>query len=150
MKSAIAGVAFAALNVVPLSAQAQFDKPEDAVDYRQSAFSVMSVHMGRIGAVVKGKRPYDKVAVEADAAIVEMIARLPWSAFPAGSDLLDSRAKPEIWEEQDKFQAGADKLQQETAKLSSAAKSGDLNAIKAAFGAVAKSCKSCHDSFRSR
>lgn len=150
MKPALASIALTMLIALPLSAQAQFTKVEDAVKYRQSAFSVMSTHMGRIGAVVKGNKPYDKAAVEADAAVIEMMAKLPWSAFPAGSNLPNSKAKAEIWSDQDKFHAGADKLQQETAKLSTAAKSGDLNAIKAAFGAVGQSCKSCHDSFRNR
>lgn len=150
MKPALASVALTTLIALPLSAQAQFAKVEDAVKYRQSAFSVMSTHMGRIGAVVKGNKPYDKAAVEADAAVIEMMAKLPWTAFPAGSNLPNSKAKADIWSDQDKFRAGADKLQQETAKLSTAAKSGDLNAIKAAFGAVGQSCKSCHDSFRNR
>jgi cytochrome c556 len=150
MKSALASIALATLFTVPFSAHAQFAKVEDAVKYRQSAFSVMSTHMGRIGAVVKGERPYDKAAVEADAAVIEMMSRLPWSAFPANSNLQNSKAKPEIWEQQDKFRAGADKLQENTVKLSAAAKSGDLNAIKAAFGAVGQSCKACHDSFRNK
>ncbi|HYC41839.1 MAG TPA: cytochrome c, partial [Noviherbaspirillum sp.] len=81
---------------------------------------------------------------------IETMSRLPWSAFPAGSDLQNSKAKPEIWKEQDKFKAGAEKMQQEVAKLSTAAKSGDLNAVKSAFGNVGQSCKSCHDNYRNK
>ena len=33
-------------------------------------------------------------------------------------------------------------------KLAAAARSGDQNAVKAAFGEVGKACKSCHDDFR--
>jgi cytochrome c556 len=150
MKHILAGIALATLAAVPFAAHAQFAKMEDAVKYRQSVFSVMAAHTGRIGAVVKGERPYDKAAVEADAAVIEMMAKLPWSAFPQGSDLQNSKAKPEVWKDQDKFKAGADKLQTEAAKLASAAKSGDLNAIKAAFGAVGQSCKACHDNFRNK
>lgn len=150
MKQSLATLALTALIAVPFSAQAQFAKPEDAVKYRQSAFSVMGTHMGRVGAVVKGEKPYDKAAVEADVAVIEMMSKLPWSAFPQGSDLPNSKAKPEVWKEQDKFKAASDKTQAEVAKLSSAAKSGDLNAIKAAFGAVGQSCKSCHDNFRNK
>jgi cytochrome c556 len=36
----------------------------------------------------------------------------------------------------------------EVAKLDTAAKSGSLDAIKAAMGAVGGSCKACHDDFR--
>jgi cytochrome c556 len=150
MRRSLTGLVLAALLAVPFAAQAQFAKVEDAVKYRKSALSVMGTHFSRVGAVVKGERPYDKAAVEADVAVVEMMAKLPWSAFPAGSDTADSKARPEIWKEQDKFNAAADKLQAEVAKLSVAAKSGDLGSIKTAFGAVGQSCKACHDNFRSK
>lgn len=150
MRHLLAGIALTAAAALPFSAQAQFAKPEDAVKYRQSVLSVMGTHMGRVGAVVKGEKPYDKAAVEADVAVIEMMSRLPWSAFPAGSDLPNSKAKPDIWKEQDKFKAAAEKMQSEVSKLSAAAHSGDLNAIKAAFGAVGQSCKSCHDNYRNK
>ncbi|MDB5821989.1 MAG: cytochrome [Herminiimonas sp.] len=136
--------------VLPIAANAQFAKVEDAVKYRQSALSVMGTHFGRIGAVVKGDKPYDKASVERDAAIVEVMAAMPWSAFPAGSDLSNSKAKPEIWKEHEKFASNGDKLQTDTARLSAAAKSGDLAAIKTAFGSAGQTCKSCHDNFRNK
>ena len=148
MKSVSAALLAASLLAVPFAAQAQFAKVEDAVKYRKAAFTVMAAHFGRIGAVTKGERPYDKATVEQDAALVETMAKLPWHAFPAGSDTSDSKAKPEIWKEQDKFRSGAEKLQTETAKLSAAAKSGNLENIKTAFGAVGQSCKACHDDYR--
>jgi len=150
MKHLVAGVAFAALSTVPFVAHAQFAKMEDAVRYRHAAFTLLAAHMGRIGAVVKGAQPYDKAAVEKDAAIMEMLSKLPWSAFPPGSDTENSKAKAEVWKEQDKFKAAAEKMQGEVVKLSTAAKSGDLTAVKTAFGAVGQSCKSCHDSFRNK
>ncbi|WP_292931323.1 cytochrome c [Noviherbaspirillum sp.] len=150
MKPLFASIALTALIAVPFSAHAQFAKPEDAVKYRQSALSVMGTHMGRVGAVVKGEKAYDKASVESDVAVIETMSRLPWSAFPAGSNLSNSKAKPEIWKEQDKFKAAAEKMQSEVAKLSAAAKSGDQNAIKAAFGETGKACKSCHDDFRNK
>jgi cytochrome c556 len=150
MKRTLAGIAFTSLIAVPFAAQAQFAKVEDAVKYRQSSLSVMATHFARIGAVVKGERPYDKAAVESDAAIVEMMAKLPWPAFIQGSDLANSKAKPEIWADQGKFKSASDKMQSEVAKLSAAAKSGDQNAIKTAFGGVGQSCKACHDDFRKK
>jgi cytochrome c556 len=150
MKQTFIAMALTTVVALPLSAQAQFAKIEDAVKYRQSVLTVMGTHMGRVGAVVKGDKPYDKAAVEADVAVIEIMSKLPWTAFPAGSDIASSKAKPEIWKEQDKFKAAAEKLQGEVGKLSTAAKSGDLNAIKAAFGGVGQSCKACHDSYRNK
>ena len=60
----------------------------------------------------------------------------------------DARALPAIWTEQAKFKEGADKMQAEVAKLSAAAKTGNLDAIKTAFGAAGQTCKACHDDFR--
>jgi cytochrome c556 len=38
----------------------------------------------------------------------------------------------------------------ETAKLAAAAKTGNLDALKASFAAAAGTCKACHDAFRSQ
>ena len=148
MKPIAAILALSTLSLMPFSAQAQFAKIEDAVKYRKAVFQVMSNHMGRVGAVVKGQKPYDKASVEADVAIIEMMAALPWQAFPAGSDTDNSTAHPAIWKEPQKFQAAADKMQAEVSKLSAAARAGDLAAIRTAFGSTGQSCKACHDKFR--
>jgi cytochrome c556 len=39
-------------------------------------------------------------------------------------------------------------MQAEVAKLTAAAKTGNLDAVKTAFGAVGQSCKACHDAYR--
>ena len=38
----------------------------------------------------------------------------------------------------------------EVAKLDAAAKKGNLDAIKTAFGDVGGTCKACHDSYRAK
>lgn len=135
--------------VVALPAAAQFQKPEDAVKYRQGAFTVMGAHFGRIGAMANGRVPFDAAAVQANAEIVATMSKLPWPAFVEGTATVgNTRAKPEIWSEADKFKAGAQKMQDEVAKLNAAAKTGNQDQIKAAFGAVGQSCKACHDSYR--
>ena len=60
----------------------------------------------------------------------------------------NSNAKPEIWKERAKFDAAALKMQDDVAKLNAAAKTGNLDAIKTAAGAVGQSCKACHDSYQ--
>lgn len=144
-------VACAAI-AVPAVAQSpsEFAKPEDAIKYRKSALAVMGEHFSRIGAVVKGARPYDAKKVAHDAAIVEQMSSLPWQAFVEGSDLGETRAKPEIWQNRDKFREKAQTMQSAVQKLSTAAKSGDQGALKTAFGDAAGTCKSCHDDYRSK
>ena len=145
---AVSAAALAGIGTA-LPAAAQFAKPEDAIKYRQSALSVMGTHFGRIGAVVQGKAPYDPKATIENANIVLAMSKLPYVAFVEGSDKGgNTKAKPEIWKESDKFQAGAKELQEQAVKLDAAAKSGNLDAIKVAFGDTAKTCKACHDNYR--
>ncbi|WP_439520986.1 c-type cytochrome [Hydrogenophaga sp.] len=129
-------------------AMAQFQKPEDAVKYRKAVMTVMGNHAGRLGAMSNGRVPFDAKAAADSAALLESLSKLPWEAFVAGTDKGETRAKPEIWTEQAKFKEGADKLQAETAKLSAAAKTGNLDAVKTAFGSVGQTCKACHDAYQ--
>ena len=131
-----------------LPAHAQFAKPEDAVKYRKASFTVMSAHFGRLGAMANGRVPYDAKAAAENAEVVNTLAKLPWSAFGEGTDKGDTRAKPEIWKESAKFKEASDKMVAEVAKLNTAAKAGNIDALKAAFGPAAASCKACHDNFR--
>ena len=61
---------------------------------------------------------------------------------------MPNRAKPEIWSDNAKFKAAAEKMQGEMAKLEAAAKTGSLDNIKAAVGGMGGACKACHDDFR--
>ncbi len=131
-----------------LPAQAQFAKPEDAIKYRKASFTVMAAHFGRLGAMANGRAPYDAKAAADNADVVATLAKLPWAAFVEGTDKGDTRAKPEIWKEGAKYKEAADKMQAEIVKLNTAAKAGNIDALKAAFGPAAASCKACHDNFR--
>ena len=129
-------------------AHAQFAKPEDAVKYRKASYTVMAAHFGRLGAMANGRVPYDAKAAAENAELVVALAKLPWTAYGEGTDKGETRAKPEIWKEAAKFKEAADKMQAEVGKLNVAAKAGNVDALKAAFGPAAASCKACHDNFR--
>lgn len=131
-----------------LPAHAQFAKPEDAIKYRKAGFTVMAAHFGRLGAMAQGKVPFDAKAAADNADVLAAVAKLPWSAFGEGSDKGETRAKPEIWKEAAKFKEAADKNQAEVAKLVTAAKTGNLDNLKSAFGPAAQTCKACHENFR--
>jgi cytochrome c556 len=131
-----------------LPAQAQFAKPEDAIKYRKAGFTVMAAHFGRLGAMANGRAPYDAKAAADNADVVATLSKLPWAAFGEGTDKGDTRAKPEIWKEAAKYKEAADKMQAEIVKLNTAAKAGNIDALKVAFGPAAASCKACHDNFR--
>lgn len=130
-------------------ASAQFAKPEDAIKYRQSALTVMSTHFGRVAAMANGRVPFDAKMAADNAAIAETMSKLPWAAFGEGTDKgATTRAKPEIWSDNAKFKEASEKMQGEMTKFAAVAKGGNIDAIKAAAGAVGGSCKACHDNFR--
>ena len=129
-------------------AVAQFQKSEDAIKYRQSAFTVMGNSFGKISAVVKGDVPYNKDEVAKNAAIVAMMSTLPWQAFGPGTE--GGKAQSDIWSDNAKFKAASEKMQLAAADLNKAAQSGDLESIKKAFAATGASCKNCHDDFRKK
>jgi cytochrome c556 len=144
-----ASVALAAAFVtLSAPASAQFAKPEDAIKYRQSALTVMASHFGRVAAMANGRAPFNAQVAAESAAIAEYMSKLPWQGFVAGSDTGNTKAKSEIWSDNAKFKESTEKMQGEMTKFAAAAKTGNIDAIKAAAGAVGGSCKGCHDAFR--
>ncbi len=142
-------LALAALAVVTsLPASAQFQKPEDAIKYRQSALSVMGTHFGRLGAMANGRVPFDAATAQANADMVATLSKLPYTAFGEGTDKGNTKARPEIWTKRAEFDAAAKKMQDEVVKLQAATKTGNLDQIKTAFGGAGQACKACHDDFR--
>jgi cytochrome c556 len=134
-----------------LPASAQFQKKEDAVTYRQSAFQVMGTHFGRLAAMAQGKVPFDGAAAAADAEIVQVMSKLPYAGFVEGTaDTKKGSAKASIWTERDKFDAAAKKMQDAAVQLNAAAKSNNFEALKTAVGATGGSCKACHDDYRNK
>ena len=129
-------------------AMAQFAKPDDAIKYRQSALFVMQQNFGRVAAMATGKVPFDAKLAAESADVAAFMSKLPWAAFVEGTDKGNTKAKPQIWTDKAKFNEYAEKMQGEMAKLDAAAKTGNLDSIKAAVGAVGGSCKACHDAFR--
>ena len=149
MKS-LATLAFAAAAftlAAPVSAQS-FAKPEDAIKYRQGAFRVMAAHFGGLGAMANNRAPFDAQAAARHGEVIALVSHLPFAGFTAGTDKGETRAKPEIWAEQAKFRGAAEKMQSEVGKRAAAAKTGNLDNLKAAFGPAAGTCKACHDDFR--
>jgi cytochrome c556 len=134
--------------VTALPASAQFQKPEDAIKYRQSAMALQNNHLGRLFAMTSGRVPFDAKVASEQIDIIATLNRLQFTAFVDGTDKGETRAKPEIWSERDKFNAAINKSQEDVNKLVVAGKTGNLDQIKAATGAVGQSCKACHDTYQ--
>jgi cytochrome c556 len=72
--------------------------------------------------------------------------------FPKGSGPesgIKTYALPALWQKSDDFTKLGKSMMAETAKLKQVAAAKDAGALKAEVVAVGKSCKACHDSYRS-
>jgi cytochrome c556 len=142
-------LALAAAAFTALPAAAQFAKPDDAVKYRKSAFSVMGTHFSRIGAMAQGRVPFDAAAAQANADVVVVMSRLPFAGFVEGTAGTEKGTpKATVWTQRAQFDERAKKMQDAVGKLQAASKSGNLDQVKAAFGDAAGTCKACHDDYR--
>jgi cytochrome c556 len=95
--------------------------------------------------------PSDLTVVRTAAATIAQLASRTPTWFPAGSgpEVGKTGAKPEIWQKPGDFVAKDRALQQAAAAFNAAAKSGNMAAIQARFSDLGKTCKACHDSYRS-
>ncbi len=145
---ALAAAALAAASATLALAQ---QKPEDEIRYRQSVMNVIGRAMGPMGAMAQGKAPFNAALAQKNAALVDTMLGLPWESFGAGTDKgAPTKADPKVWKEAARFRQAAEGTQKAVANLVAAAKSGDEGKFKAAFGEVGKSCKGCHDDFRTK
>lgn len=149
MKQVFGIAALAALCATSSLAIAQ-QKPEDVIKFRRGAYSVIGWYMGPMGAMVKGQAPFDQKVFVRNSGIIEQMSHVVPDAFVPGSDKGDTRAKPEIWSQQDKFKVAMERFQGEAAKMSQVSKGGNQDQIRQQFGALAKACSNCHDDFRTK
>ena len=78
------------------------------------------------------------------------IGRIVGDLFPAGSGQGNTAALPAIWEMPDDFTKATQAFTDASAKLAAAARGGNIDAFKAAFGGANKSCVGCHTPFRKK
>ena len=126
----------------PEDGKAAFERREDTMK-----------HMGRpfylgIGRVVKGTAAYGPDTVTAAETVASLANTLDKTLFSPGSDVAESKIKPEIFAAMDHVDQLIAAVQTATAKLVPAVKTGDKAAITVAYTAVADACNACHKEFR--
>jgi cytochrome c556 len=97
--------------------------------------------------MLKAEVPFHPAVARAALMTMNAVAYSYGDYFPEGSQEGDTKASPKIWEDSAGFAAALAKFQQDT-DAALQADPQDLDAFKAAFGAVAQNCQSCHESFR--
>jgi len=125
------------------------DEPE-IIDERQANFKAISDHFKAIRTELEGESP-DLTAIETAATDLNAAALKVEGHFPAGTgmaDGYDSEALATIWEKPEDFAAAQTMLIDASAQMITLAQGGDVVAVGDQVGAIGKSCKNCHDTFR--
>ena len=120
----------------------------DPIANRQTAMKNVGAAMRIAAGMAQGKIAYDGVAAEMAMRVMNSTAAGFGSMFPDGTQTGgDTEAAPKIWEDAAGFQAANATFLETSGKAAAAAKAGEGD-FKAAFGAVAKNCKACHQDYR--
>lgn len=130
---------------------------EDPVKARKELMKTVVEGTKLSGGMVKGAIPFEAAKA---AAAMQSIADAPdkfgrlfpassnlGDTFPAGSKAGDTQSAPKIWTDMKGFEDWNRKLK-DTATAGVAAAGQSEAAFKMAFGAMVKTCKGCHESYR--
>ncbi len=149
MKNRLTMIGFsAALLLGSVTASAE-DAVEQAIDYRSGLMEVMGWNLKQMGAMLKGKKPFDQATFARRARDLNAASHLDILAgFPEDSVDDDSDAKDEIWLDWENFTAKLDSMRDKSEALAQAAASGEVEAVRSSFSELAKACKGCHKAFR--
>jgi cytochrome c556 len=158
MKQSFKHAILAALAVttlgLSLATQAQqAPKPEQVIKWRQSAFQVIGWNVGRIKANVEGQ--YNKEDVVKAANSIAAIANGGLgSLFVAGTETgkgwHETAVKPALFAADSKVGEYAGAFAKESTELAHLAATSDQAHVKEQFGKLGRTCKACHDDYRSK
>lgn len=123
---------------------------ERATENRKAVFGLLASNMGPLGAMAKGRMPFNLQTVEKNALRINQLShmiadytRTDTSKFNVNTEALDA-----IWKNPKAYQKRVQAILDASANLMVVAKSGNEGAIKKAIGKVGMSCGGCHDDFK--
>jgi len=90
-------------------------------------------------------------AIRSGAATIAGLSKQASGWFPAGTgpDVGKTGAKLQIWQDPKDFAAKLHNFQVAAQAFNTAAASGDMDAIKARYSDLGRTCNACHDTYRS-
>lgn len=131
----------------------QAPKPETLIKWRQSVYQTIGWNTQRIKANVDGQYNKEEV-VKAANAIAALANSGIGALFAPGSEQgkgwHDTSTKPEFFKNTARVGELAGNFNKEANELAKIAATGDQAAVKAQFGKLSQTCRSCHDDFKSK
>ncbi len=151
LKSLIAATVAGGIILSPPLALSHFNDKEMNQSYRQSWFALVAMNFGPLGSMAKGEMPWNDEMLRAFASDLKMVTSTNlMRGFAPGSEQGTTRAKPEIWENKADFESKLEDMRKAVAELNTVASGSDKKAVAGQIGAVGKTCKSCHDEYKSK
>ncbi|MEO5622524.1 MAG: cytochrome c [Dokdonella sp.] len=124
-------------------------KPESAIHYRQSVYTMIGWNFAPLADMVKGKTAWDAAEFSRHAERISFLAPQLLEGFPAGSDTgAKTEAKIDIWKNMDDFKSKMGDLVTQSKALADISRGGDEARMKEQFKKTAGACKACHDKYR--
>lgn len=152
LKKTFVAATFAVLASTTATAADNF-KPEDAVKYRQAIYQIFAAQTTVLGGILQGKIEFNAQEVNQRAKNIAAVAPLLGETyFPATRNVKSSKFKAASWGKLDDVGAKGEAFGKALNELVTASSQADFSQDDASktIGAVLQSCKSCHDSHRSK
>ena len=124
--------------------------PQQLVSKRQAVFKDFTRTLEPMGQMARDRKPFNPREFHTSALELQRLSSLPWAYFAADGNYPPTRAKAEVWQKPTEFKTAQENYLAQVAKLVVVAQAGELDAIRPVVDEVQKSCKACHDQFRSR
>ncbi|MGQ0588914.1 MAG: cytochrome c [Sphingosinicella sp.] len=121
--------------------------PEQIVAARQSSFMLSGGAFAGMKFAADAGADVKQLAFPARS-LARWARTLP-SMFPAGTNLPNSKARPEIWSDRPGFEARAQAYAAAATALAEAAQAGDRAVFLERWAAARAACSGCHDNYRS-
>lgn len=142
-RKSLAALAMITAGLFITSAQA------DPIVERKALMRAVGAATGALSAMAKGETPFDLRRAQAAFATFSAAGAHYPSLFPATSKTGgDTDALAKIWEDAAGFAAANAKFSADSAAALVAVK--DIETLRTSFGAVARNCGTCHESFRAK
>lgn len=135
---------------LPAALPAAAQTPQATIEARQANFKALARAFKELNDELKRSSPRADVLRTASADLQRAASRIG-GFFPAGTGPesgLKTDALPAIWQNPAGFAEAARRNNAAVEALVAASRTGDVERIRAATGAVGPTCKGCHDSFR--
>jgi len=139
---------FAGTAIVVMTAAAASWAAMDPTATRKAVMKNNGAAMGALVKMAKGEAPFEANAANLAVRVLYNGSIGYTGLFPAGTETGgDTEASPKIWEDMAGFEAKSEALSAATAAVI-ATPITDLDGVKAALGAIGKTCQGCHETYR--